>query len=176
MRIALTGRTALVTGSNVGIGRGIALVLAESGADVAVTFLTHGADDTVQAIQSLGREGLSVRMDATDSAEVNRAVSSVAERLGGHIDILVNNAGGLVGGAPIAEMSDELWRHVMDVNVTSAFYCIRAVLATLCRRFHLPDLAACAHGRSTSPLLKPEDEREATSQPSTVVFDALTGR
>jgi 3-oxoacyl-[acyl-carrier protein] reductase len=128
MQIDLSGKTALVTGGNVGIGRAIAIALAEAGADVAVTYLTHSGTDTAQAIQALGRRGLAVQMDATDSGDVNRTVAESAERLGGRIDILVNNAGGLISRLSIAEMSDEHWRRVLDVNVTSAFYCVRAAL------------------------------------------------
>jgi 3-oxoacyl-[acyl-carrier protein] reductase len=112
MRVDLTGKTALVTGAAVGIGRGVALALAESGADVALTYLTHEADKTLRAIEALGR----------------KAVAACADALGGDLDILVNNAGGLIARRAIAEMSDEHWQRVFDVNVTSAFYCTRAVL------------------------------------------------
>jgi 3-oxoacyl-[acyl-carrier protein] reductase len=128
MQIDLSGKTALVTGGNVGIGRAIAIALAEAGADVAVTYLTHSGNETAEAIQALGRRGLALHMDATDSGDVTRTVAESAERLGGRIDILVNNAGGLISRFSIAEMSDEHWRRVLDVNVTSAFYCVRAAL------------------------------------------------
>lgn len=128
MQIDLTGKTALVTGGNVGIGRAAALALARCGADVAVTYLSHTGDDTAATIKQLGRKGIAVRLDATDSAEVQRVVASVAEQLGGHIDILFNNAGGLVARSTIAEMSDEIFAQVFAVNVTSAFYVTRAVL------------------------------------------------
>lgn len=128
MRIDLSGKTALVTGGNIGIGRAIAVALAESGADVALTYLSHGGEETVHAIEALGRRGLALRLDASNSAEVNRMVAQVAEAFGGHIDILVNNAGGLVKRIRIEDMDDEVWRRVMDINLTSAFYCTRAVL------------------------------------------------
>jgi 3-oxoacyl-[acyl-carrier protein] reductase len=128
MRIDLSGKTALVTGGNVGIGRAIALALAESGADVAITYLSHAGDETVRGIEALGRQALALRLDATHSAAVNDVVAQVAAHFGGRIDILVNNAGGLVQRAPILEMSDQVWRRVFDVNVTSAFYCARAVV------------------------------------------------
>ncbi len=128
MQIDLSGKAALVTGGNVGIGRAIALALAESGANVGLTYLSHAGDETVQAIEALGRRAVALRMDATQSGEVKRTVASLAESLGGHIDILINNAGGLVGRTAIAEMSDEQWRRIIDVNLTSTFYCTRAVL------------------------------------------------
>jgi 3-oxoacyl-[acyl-carrier protein] reductase len=118
----------LVTGGNTGLGRAIALALAEAGADVALTYFSHPGEETAAAIRALGRKALALRLDATDSAEVNRVVAEVAAALDDHIDILVNNAGHMVGRVPIAEMSDAHWRTVIDVNLSSAFYCCRAVL------------------------------------------------
>lgn len=128
MQIDLTGKTALVTGGNTGIGRAIALGLAQAGADVGLTYFSNPDEQTVTEIRALGRTAVAVRMDATDSAEVNRAVPTLAEALGGHIDILVNNAGHLVARQSIAEMSDEHWHRVIDVNLSSAFFCVRATL------------------------------------------------
>jgi 3-oxoacyl-[acyl-carrier protein] reductase len=126
MRRELSGRTALVTGGNVGIGRAIAIALAESGADVAVTYMTHAESDVVSSIEALGRTSMSLQVDVTDSGQVARAVEAIASAFG-HIDILVNNAGGLVGRVPLGEMSDDHWRHVIDLNLSSAMYCARAV-------------------------------------------------
>lgn len=126
MRLELAGRTALVTGGNIGIGRAIALALAESGANVAVTYLTHAESDVASAIEALGRKSMSLQVDVTDSAQVERAVESVTSSIG-PIDILVNNAGGLLGRVPMSEMSDDHWRQVIDVNLSSAMYCARAV-------------------------------------------------
>jgi len=131
MNIDLTGKTALVTGGNTGLGRAIALALAQAGADVAVTYFSNPGEQTADAIRALGRKSLALRLDVTDSQEVNRIVPEVAGALGGHIDILVNNAGYLVGRVPIAEMSDEHWRRVIDVNLSSAFYCTKAVLPAM---------------------------------------------
>jgi 3-oxoacyl-[acyl-carrier protein] reductase len=128
MNIDLSGKTALVTGGNTGIGRAIALALAQAGADVALTYFSNPGEQTAAAIRALGRRSLALRMDATDSAEVNRVIPELARALGGHIDILVNNAGYMVGRVPVAEMSDEHWHNVIDVNLNSAFYCSRAVL------------------------------------------------
>ncbi|HEX2910101.1 MAG TPA: SDR family NAD(P)-dependent oxidoreductase [Chloroflexia bacterium] len=128
INIDLSGKTALVTGGNIGIGRAIALILAEAGADVAITYLTHADDSTVNKIKQLGRKSLALPLDASNSAEVNKAVTAVAQEFDGHIDILVNNAGGLVKRLGVEEMSDEHWHKVIDINLTSAFYCTRAVL------------------------------------------------
>jgi 3-oxoacyl-[acyl-carrier protein] reductase len=128
MNIDLTGKTALVTGGNTGIGRAIALALAQVGADVALTYFSNPGEQTVAAIRALGRRSLALRMDATDSAEVNQVMPELAEALDGRIDILVNNAGYMVGRVTVAEMSDEHWHSVIDVNLSSAFYCTRAAL------------------------------------------------
>jgi 3-oxoacyl-[acyl-carrier protein] reductase len=126
--IDLTGKTALVTGGNVGIGKSIALALAGAGADVALTYRTHDGTETVDAITALGRKAALLPMDAMDSAAVRRAVDAAATQLGGRIDILVNNAGGMVGRTKISEMTDEFWRQVIDLNLSSTFYCTREVL------------------------------------------------
>ena len=129
MKIDLNGKTALVTGGNIGIGRAISLALAEHGANVVLTYLSHAEDTTLPRIKESGREGLALKMDATSSAEVKRVMQEAAQFLGGHIDILVNNAGGLIGRVPIAEMSDEHWHKVMDLNLSSTFYCTREVMS-----------------------------------------------
>jgi 3-oxoacyl-[acyl-carrier protein] reductase len=128
MSINLAGKTALVTGGNTGIGQAIALALAQAGADVALTYFSNPGGQTVTAIRALGRKSLALRLDATDSTEVNQVVPELARALGDHIDILVNNAGHMVGRVPVAEMSDEHWHDVINVNLSSAFYCTRAAL------------------------------------------------
>jgi 3-oxoacyl-[acyl-carrier protein] reductase len=122
-------RTALVTGGGIGIGAGIALALAQSGVDVAITHHAHDGADVVAQIEAAGRHGYDFALDATDSSAVDRVVGDAAAALGGHIDILVNNSGGLVARKPLAELTDEHWHTVLNLNLSSAFYCIRAVLA-----------------------------------------------
>ena len=126
----LSGKVALVTGGAIGIGEGIAVALAEAGADVAVTFHRHPAERVERAVTSRGRRALAAAMDATDSAAVSRAVQETVRELG-RLDIVVANAGGLLGRVPLAEMSDEHWREVVDVNLSSAFYLVRASLPYL---------------------------------------------
>jgi 3-oxoacyl-[acyl-carrier protein] reductase len=128
MNLDLTGRTAVVTGGNTGLGRAIALALAQAGADVAVTYFSNADDQTGNDIRALGRRALARSMDAMNSAEVDQVMGELAHALDGHIDILINNAGHLVGRVPISEMSDTHWHKVIDVNLSSAFYCTRAVL------------------------------------------------
>ena len=128
MEINLSNKTALVTGGNVGIGRAIALALARCGADVAITFFENDQAETADEMRAMGRQAPRFHLDATNSAQVNQVFAQAARELGGHINILVNNAGHLVGRAPIASMSDEHWLKVINVNLTSCFYCCRAVL------------------------------------------------
>ncbi|RMG84609.1 MAG: SDR family oxidoreductase [Chloroflexi bacterium] len=130
MEINLSGKTALVTGGNIGIGAAISRNLAQYGAQVALTYYSHkeSAKETCQAIVSAGGKAAIYKLDATDSQQVNDVVKQVADDFGGHIDILVNNAGHLVGRVPIDEMDDAHWHYVINVNLSSAFYCTRAVL------------------------------------------------
>jgi 3-oxoacyl-[acyl-carrier protein] reductase len=130
MKIDLSGKTALVTGGNVGIGRAISLALAGCGASVDLTYFSHESEatDTVTAIGSCGGRAKAHRLDVRDSSQVDRLVREVAEAHGGVIDIVVNNAGHLVGRVGVEEMSDEHWHKVIDVNLSSAFYVTRSVL------------------------------------------------
>ena len=130
MELSLHGKTAFVTGGNIGIGRAVSMALARCGADVALTYYSHKqeGEETVEAIKKLGQKASAFQLDATNSDQVNDVVARVAEGFGGHIDILMNNAGHLVGRYTIADMSDEHWFKTINVNLTSTFFCTRAVL------------------------------------------------
>jgi 3-oxoacyl-[acyl-carrier protein] reductase len=129
MNIDLMGKKALVTGGNTGIGRAVSLALARCGADIAFTYYQHGdeAEQTRTDILALGRQAFAYALDVTDSAQVKTVVAQAAAALGGRLDILVNNAGSLVKRVPLLEMSDELWRQVLNLNLTSVFYVTRSV-------------------------------------------------
>jgi NAD(P)-dependent dehydrogenase (short-subunit alcohol dehydrogenase family) len=121
----LTGRRAVVTGAGRGIGRSIALALAQAGADVVVTARSAGEIEQVaQEIQQLGRRAVAVPADVTDPAQVARLATMVKETLGGN-DILVNNAG---KGAShkILGHPDELWQRMLELNLTSVYYVTKA--------------------------------------------------
>ena len=130
MELNLQGKTALVTGGNIGIGRAVSLALARCGADVALTYYSHKSEgeETAQKIVEMGQKAVAFQLDATDPAQVNEVVGEAAQTLGGHIDIQMNNAGHLVGRSTIVDMTDDHWFKTMNVNVTSTFYCTRAVL------------------------------------------------
>ncbi len=130
MQINLDGKTALVTGGNVGIGAGIAKALAKCGAQVSITYFSHESEavDTLKDLNALGCQAEMFQLDATDSDQVATVVSNVAASMNGKIDILVNNAGHLVNRVTTDGMSDEHWHRVIDVNLSSAFYCTREAL------------------------------------------------
>jgi 3-oxoacyl-[acyl-carrier protein] reductase len=124
----LTGRVALVTGAGRGIGRAIALTLAEAGADVAVNYAEHtaAAEATADEIRALGRKALVVQADVSMAAEVTRLVEATEAGLG-PADILVNNAG-ISEPCTIEELTLALFERTLAVNLTSAFLCTQAVL------------------------------------------------
>lgn len=130
MELSLEGKTAFVTGGNVGIGRAVSLALAKCGADVALTYYSHKEEGeaTVKEIEALGRKAYGFQLDASDGDQVKKVVAQVAEAFGGHIDILMNNAGHLVARSPIVDMTDDHWFKTINVNLTSTFFCTRAVL------------------------------------------------
>jgi 2-deoxy-D-gluconate 3-dehydrogenase len=117
----LTGRKALVTGGATGIGQGIALGLAAAGADVALTCRSHKPEETLAAIDALGRRTAAVTADfeGMDEAAAEEVVEFAVQALGG-LDILVNNAG-IIHRADSAEMGFEDWRRVLSVNLDSVW-------------------------------------------------------
>ncbi len=134
--IDLAGHVALVTGASRGIGRAIALALAEAGADIAVNYHARAAEaeDVARQIRALGRRALTIAADVADGAAVTSMVAAVAEALG-PIDLLVNNAG--IGPAHgIDDLTPAVFERTIAVNLTAAFLCIQAVLPAMrARRF-----------------------------------------
>ena len=125
-KLRLDGRTALVTGAGKGLGRAVALGLAQAGANVALLARTAKDLEAVAAeIVTLGREAMALPADATRSAEVDGAVAKAVERFGA-IDVLVHAAGGSLR-KPALEISDDEWESVIASNLDSTFYVCRAV-------------------------------------------------
>lgn len=118
-RFRLDGQVALVTGGDKGLGRGIAVALAQVGADVAVVSRSGHHDATLEAIHAAGRHGLGL---VADLSEVMRVESLVAATIAqfGRIDILVNNAG-IIRRAPATEYAWDDWRAVLDVNLDAVW-------------------------------------------------------
>lgn len=129
MHIDLTGKIALVTGSNAGLGRQIAETLAASGAKVAINYLYGDPVEAVEAIQQAGGEAHAFKADATNPAELDQMVKEIEAHFGGTVDILVNNAGGMIKRVPNAEMDEEHYNKVMDVNFKSCVFACKAVAA-----------------------------------------------
>jgi 3-oxoacyl-[acyl-carrier protein] reductase len=119
---------ALVTGAGSGLGRACALALGRAGARVAVHYFKsrEGADAVVAELKAAGTDAHAFAADLTKPADVRTLADAVTSRFGG-VDILVNNTGDLIERRPLLEMSDELFRAVMEVNVMSTFFVTRAI-------------------------------------------------
>ena len=122
----LSTRVAIVTGSGRGIGRAIALKLAEVGAMVVVNDIGEAAQGVAEEIKVMNRQSLAILADVSSSPDVTRLVGTTVATFG-KVDILVNNAG-ITRDQLVIRMSDEDWDQVLNVNLKSVFLCSRAVL------------------------------------------------
>src|SRR5262245_19030422 len=120
--LSLHGRAALVTGAGVGIGRAIAESLAEAGAFVGLhcRHSLDGANEALAAIAARGGNGIVLQADLSDAAQASQLVDRFVEAAG-RLDILVNNAGSPIERRRIEDCPLDLWRQVLDTNLTSAF-------------------------------------------------------
>jgi len=126
-------RTAFVTGGSRGIGRAIAVALAEAGHRIAFCYSSDddGAKATRAAVEKAGADTLAVRTDIRDPAAVDSAFGEIEHALG-PVELLVNNAGTTEDGL-VVRMSDEQWRSVIDTNLTGAFHTIRRAAPKMMR-------------------------------------------
>ena len=124
----LTGRSALVTGASRGIGRAIALSLAEEGANVAVNFLSNRdlAGDVVDQIRKMGRKALLAQADVADYPDTHRMAREVLEAFG-HIDILINNAG-INSDHTFVKMDQASWQKVLSINLDGPYNCTKVLV------------------------------------------------
>ena len=131
---ALEQKTALVTGGSRGIGRAIALRLAEEGADVAILYAGNqeAAEKTTAEIAALGRKARAYRCDVASFSETEQTVKAVLEEFG-QVDILVNNAG-IVRDGFLLSMKEEAFDAVVDTNLKGAFNLIRHLYSHMMRR------------------------------------------
>jgi NAD(P)-dependent dehydrogenase (short-subunit alcohol dehydrogenase family) len=144
------GKVALVTGARGGIGRATAVALAAEGARLVLGDVAD-LQETAQAVFAAGDlPAATVRLDVTSRADAEDAVARAIEQYG-RLDILVNNAG--VGKpAPLAEVTDELWDWMIDVNLKGPFICARAAAPHLGRGSAIVNVASLA-GRASSPVM-----------------------
>ena len=121
----LKGRTALVTGGSRGIGRAVALALAEEGADVAVNYVSSeaGARDVVDHVKKMGRKAVLAQADVSDYPDTFRMAQDVLREFG-HLDILVNNAG-INSDTTFVKMNHAAWRKVLGTNLDGVFNCTK---------------------------------------------------
>jgi len=126
----LDGKVAIVTGASRGLGRAMALALAEAGADVAVAARSlPDLEETVRQVEKLGRRALAVVTDVADYPQVEALVARTVERLG-RLDILVNNSG-VAHVASVVEMPPEQFRRTIEVNLIGVFNGCRAAATRL---------------------------------------------
>ena len=125
----LDGKVIVITGGGTGLGKSMALLLAQEGADIVVAARrAQPLEVVVDEVKKMGRRALAIPTDVTDTSQVNKMIDQTFSEMG-KIDVLINNAG-IVRGArakPIYEITDAEWREGIDVNLSSAFYCTRAV-------------------------------------------------
>lgn len=121
---SLEGKVALVTGANTGLGQGIAVALAQAGADIAAAGISPPTD-TQAKVEALGRRFVAIEANLTSIEPVPRLLRETLDGLGG-LDILVNNAG-LIRRADAVDFSEQDWDDVMNVNIKSAFFLSQAV-------------------------------------------------
>ena len=124
----LQGRTALVTGASRGIGRAIALALAEEGADVAINYVSSekSARDAADAITKMGRRAMIAQADVGDYPDTFRMAQEILKEFG-HLDILVNNAG-INSDKTFTKMDHASWRKVLAINLDGVFNCTKVFI------------------------------------------------
>ena len=121
----VTGRKALVTGAGRGIGRVLAVALAEAGCDVSILVRNmKDAEPVLKQIQRSGRKGIAVQADVRKKGQVDKAFADTVQQLG-RLDICVNNAG-ISMQKPAEEMPEEDWDSILDTNVKGVFLCCQA--------------------------------------------------
>ncbi|CAN5274891.1 2-dehydro-3-deoxy-D-gluconate 5-dehydrogenase KduD [soil metagenome] len=124
----LTGKVALVTGGNTGIGQGIALALAGAGASIA-SVARRASDDTVGKVLALGGKAVSIQADLMSMEPIDRIIAEAEAGLG-PVDILINNAG-IIRRADAVDFTEQDWDDVMNVNLKTVFFLSQAVVKTM---------------------------------------------
>ena len=128
----LTGKVALVTGADSGIGRAVAIAYAREGADVLVSYLTEHEDaaETARYVEEAGRTAVLVAGDVSGPEHCRHLVEQAVQELG-RLDVLVNNAAYQMSHPDLEEISDAEWQHTFATNVSAMFYLVKAALPHL---------------------------------------------
>lgn len=139
--LKLKGQTALITGADSGIGQGIALKMAASGANILVNYHSNktAADETVATLKTFGISAIPYQANVGDESEVQAMFRYAIEQFG-TIDILVNNAG-LQQDAAFVDMTIEQWNTVISVNLTGQFLCAREATREFIKRGARPEVS-----------------------------------
>jgi NAD(P)-dependent dehydrogenase (short-subunit alcohol dehydrogenase family) len=125
----LTGKKAIITGGDSGIGRAVAIAYAREGADVLIAYLNEDGDarDTAELVEKAGRKAVLVPGDLAGREQCEAVVARAMDELGG-IDVLVNNAAYQMTHETVEEISDEEWTRTFDINITAMFRLVKAAL------------------------------------------------
>ena len=131
----LTGKVALITGASSGIGAATASLFAELGANVAIGYHSNGegAAQVLRRIGDAGGKAISTQADMRKDSDIQSMMKHVTEQLG-PIDVLVNNAGSLLRRMKAEELDEATWNEILNLNLTSAALCSRAVVASMIAR------------------------------------------
>ena len=142
----LSGKKALVTGGSRGIGRGIALCLAEQGADVVINYHSkvEEAEKVVSEVKKMGRESFSVQADVSQKDQVVKMMTQIKEKWS-KLDILVNNAG-ILKTAAFEQVSEEDWDQVLGVNLKGQFLCSQEAIKLMGEGVKIINIASIASG------------------------------
>jgi len=120
----LDGKVAIVTGSSRGLGQGMAIGMAEAGADIACVDINN-MDETVEKVEELGQNAIQIKADLSSKEPIDEIIERTDQELG-RIDILLNNAG-IIRRDPVTEFSEEDWDDVMDINIRTVFFLSQSV-------------------------------------------------
>jgi glucose 1-dehydrogenase len=126
MEKKLEGKTAIITGSDSGIGQATAVEFARNGANVVITYLhdKDGAEETLQKVREAGQEGIAIHVDLSQEEQVEAMFDQAIDKFG-EIFILMNDAGVDASGTKVAEMTTETWRKAFANNIDNYFFCSR---------------------------------------------------
>ena len=152
----LTGKKAIVTGAGQGIGKAIALRLANAGADIAILDSNlSSAEEVAEEIAALGRQAIPIPTDVSYADDVNASVDKVVTEFG-RVDILVNNAGIAGRTLPLTDLDESDWDSVIGVNLTGVFLCCKAVISPMIEQDYgrIVNIASIA-GKEGNPTLIP---------------------